>query len=217
MTDNILSAICRASVAVSRDRFSASLAGVHLRAAGDVVRCEATDGKILAVCYAHASGITLPENATICAEHLPRVTSLLSRNRRALSDIACMRDPVKPGRALVEVRELPGDAPKTRLLEFSIPRLDDACRVRLLSTVYPDVRGQEKKGKVWKIGLGGNHFDIRYLSMIPKIIPGTFLPYHTDKSRTVWRSQSTADYVLVMPIAVPDSDKIDLFSEEVVA
>jgi hypothetical protein len=215
MSDNILSAICRAALCRDTDRTSMTLSGVSINPdAGELVRCEATNGQILAVCHAHKAGIEISAPVIISAEHLPRLISFHARNRRALDDIACRRNPTKPGRPIIISRQIDGDAPGTKVLEFSIPALDDVCRVKLVTgCAFPVVRGQETKGKVWKVGIGGSHFNLKYLSLIPKVLPGQFLPYTTGKNKTIWRSQTSGDYVLVMPISVPDSEGVELFPE----
>lgn len=211
MSDNILSALCRAMLARDNDRASMCLSGVAIDATGGMVRCEATNGKILAVCHAHKAGVTLPNPVVICREHLPRIQNFYARNRRKLDEIACRRDMTKADRPLILVKHVDSDTLGTQVIEFSIPRLDDVCRVQLVKANFPNVKPQETKGKVWKIGIGGAHFDLRMLSLIPKILPHGFLPYTASKSKTVWKSQRDGDYVLVMPISVPDSEPTEIF------
>lgn len=216
MSDNILSAICRAMLARDRDQDSQMLSGVAINPdAGDLVRVEATNGKMLAVCHAHKAGIELNSTVIISAQHLPRLVSFHARNRKIIEGIACRRNPAKADRPVVVVRQVDGDSPGTKVLEFSVPAADDVCRVKLVTGIsYPKVRSQEKAGKVWKVGIGGSHFDLRFLSVIPKILPGHFLPYATGKNQTIWKSQASGDYVLVMPITVPESpEAIELFPE----
>ena len=211
MSDNILSALCRAMLARDNDRTSACLSGVAIDPTSDLVRCEATNGKILAVCHAYKAGVELNAPVVICAAHIPRLINFHSRNRRALEDIACRRDATKADRPLITVRQIDGDTAGTKVLEFAIPRLDDVCRVQLVKANFPNVKPQETKGKVWKIGIGGAHFDLRMLSLIPKILPHGFMPYTTGKQKTIWKSQRDSDYVLVMPISVPDEEAAEIF------
>jgi len=212
MSDNILSAICRVMLARDTDKASALLSGVHINPDGDLVRCEATNGHILAVCHAHKSGIELNAPVIISHEHLPRLVNFHTRNRKGLENIACRRDPANPGRPAVVVREINGDAQGSKVLEFAIPAMDDVCRVKLVAGIrFPNVRPQESGGKVWKIGIGGGHFNLRYLSLIPKILGGNYLPYTMSAKKTIWKSTTSGDYVLVMPMSVPEIEAKELF------
>src|SRR5688572_24134298 len=126
MCDNILSALCRAMLARDNDRSSMMLAGVAINpTGGDLIRCEATNGKVLAVCHAHRAGVELNSTVVIDAMHLPRLVQFHARNRKGLEQIACRRNPAKPDRAPIIVREIAGDTPGTKVLEFDIPALDD--------------------------------------------------------------------------------------------
>lgn len=209
--NSLLAGILRAAACSEPDiQASPVLGGVHLASVGGSIRCTGTDGKILARIHAWQTGIDLPQPVIIDRQGILRVADLYRRSRAEFCRTLKRRDPSLGGEPLVtahiEIRQ-PTDAGKgvTRLLHIHIPSTDDGCVCRCINGQFPAFEPQQE---AYKRGfLPGTAFDPRKLLTAQRVLgTASLTPYH-GKRGVFFRAIDSDDFVLLMPISLPDPNE----------
>ena len=209
--NSLLAGILRAAACSEPDGMASPvLGGVHLASVSGSIRCTATDGKILARIHAWHTGIDLPAPVIIDRHSILRVADLYRRSRGEFCRTLKRRDPSMGGAPLVTARlevrppTNAGNRP-LRFLHIQVPSTDDGCVCRCINGEFPAFEPQQE---AYKRGfLPGTAFDPRKLVTAQRVLGTTSLtPYH-GKRCVFFRAIDSDDFVLLMPISLPDPNE----------